>query len=231
MDLDQIAAQLASTLDDRRLSRGERRALADWIDDLASDADRAAVRRRAFDLARATLMDPESHAVLDWLEDLLRLVHPETSSRPGSVPVAEAHFSPGEACPRRIISLLDASREQVEICVFTITDDRITDALLAAHARSVRLRVITDNDKSSDEGSDVNRLSDAGIPVRVDRTEFHMHHKFALFDRSLLLTGSYNWTRSAFRFNDENLVLTGDPRFLVPFTSRFEQLWEKLGPA
>jgi cardiolipin hydrolase len=54
-----------------------------------------------------------------------------------------------------------------------------------------------------------------------------MHHKFALFDGSLLLTGSYNWTRSAASSNEENFIITGDLRFIKPFSELFEQLWQQ----
>ena len=40
-------------------------------------------------------------------------------------------------------------------------------------------------------------LAELGVAVRIDRSEHHMHHKFALFDDAILATGSYNWTRSA----------------------------------
>jgi mitochondrial cardiolipin hydrolase len=98
-----------------------------------------------------------------------------------------------------------------------------------AHRRGVNLRVITDNDKLFDEGSDIERLSSAGIPVRVDNTEYHMHHKFAIFDGTLLLNGSYNWTRSAALYNEENYILTGDQRLIRFFAELFNTLWEKFG--
>jgi phosphatidylserine/phosphatidylglycerophosphate/cardiolipin synthase-like enzyme len=112
--------------------------------------------------------------------------------------------------------------------VFTVTDDRISDAMLAAHKRGVRLRVITDNDKAFDLGSDVQRLGAAGVAVRVDRTQFHMHHKFALFDGRRLLNGSYNWTRGAARDNEENVVVTDDAALIAAFQGTFDQLWERL---
>ena len=51
-----------------------------------------------------------------------------------------------------------------------------------------------------------------------------MHHKFALFDGSPLLTGSYNRTRSAADSNEEDSTITGDSRFIRPFSEPFEQL-------
>jgi cardiolipin hydrolase len=113
--------------------------------------------------------------------------------------------------------------------VFTITDDRIASAILDAHRRGVAVRVVSDNDKAGDQGSDIERLLAAGIPVRLDRTEYHMHHKFAVFDNERLLTGSFNWTRGATDFNEENLIVTDDPRVVRPFAARFEKLWAKYG--
>ncbi len=141
----------------------------------------------------------------------------------------EVHFSPGETCLGAILDQLEGARRSIDVCVFTITDDRIARALLAAHERGIKLRVITDNDKANDEGSDIWKLERAGIPVRVDRTEWHMHHKFALFDGRIALTGSYNWTRGAARNNEENLVLCDDERFVTAFRREFEKLWKRLG--
>ena len=55
-----------------------------------------------------------------------------------------------------------------------------------------------------------------------------MHHKFAIFDNKTLLTGSYNWTRSAARNNEENFIVTADRLLVQRFDSEFEQLWQKL---
>ena len=55
-----------------------------------------------------------------------------------------------------------------------------------------------------------------------------MHHKFALADCAVLLTGSYNWTRSAASSNEENFLITGDRRFVDAFARQFEKLWKTL---
>jgi cardiolipin hydrolase len=121
-----------------------------------------------------------------------------------------------------------SGRHKVDICVFTITDNRISSAISDAHRRGVRVRIITDNDKVHDAGSDIQELASAGIPIKVDRTQYHMHHKFALFDGNRLLTGSYNWTRGAAEYNEENFVVTSNPDLVNPFNQVFEQLWQDL---
>jgi phosphatidylserine/phosphatidylglycerophosphate/cardiolipin synthase-like enzyme len=52
-----------------------------------------------------------------------------------------------------------------------------------------------------------------------------MHNKFAVVDGTILLTGSYNWTASAFRESHENLVVTSERRLVAAFKTRFEKLW------
>ena len=126
------------------------------------------------------------------------------------------------------MQLINAARTDLDICVFTITDDRLAEAILAAHQRKVAIRIITDNEKAFYPGSDIDRLQTAGIQLKVDQTPFHMHHKFALFDRQLLLTGSYNWTRGAARDNLENFIVTSERRLVEPFQDTFERLWKTI---
>jgi phosphatidylserine/phosphatidylglycerophosphate/cardiolipin synthase-like enzyme len=67
------------------------------------------------------------------------------------------------------------------------------------------------------------------VAVVADRSEAHMHHKFAIFDRTLLVNGSYNWTRSAQSSNSENLVVTAEKRLVDLFGRYFDRLWTQLG--
>ena len=91
----------------------------------------------------------------------------------------------------------------------------------------VRVRVVTDNDKSFDRGSDAARLRAAGIALATDQSDAHMHHKFAIVDESLLLTGSYNWTRSAYRENQENILVTEERTVVRSFQETFDALWRR----
>jgi len=52
-----------------------------------------------------------------------------------------------------------------------------------------------------------------------------MHHKFAIIDNRILLTGSYNWTFSANHRNDENLMVIDDPEIIEIFQNQFVNLW------
>ncbi len=228
MQPEDLQSILRQSLEDLLLSRGERQALRQVLDDLSPAPNEVAhLRRLIFETARAKVDQRDAGLVLDWLEEMMKLLQAQASADTEVLP-PESHFSPGDNCPQRIMQLINAARTDLDICVFTITDDRLSEAILAAHNRKVAIRIITDNEKAFDPGSDIDRLQAAGIQLKVDQTPFHMHHKFALFDRQLLLTGSYNWTRGAARDNLENFIVTSERRLVEPFQDVFERLWRTI---
>jgi cardiolipin hydrolase len=226
MDEQRLSEVLVSTLADRRLSRSERVALGAVLSELITTPHEIEVARsRTFALAHERARCSDDRAVIDWIEDVLKVIQSCHPPRPESL--HQVCFSPGPACVERIASLFDSCRQSAEVCVFTITDDRISSAILRAHERGVSVRIITDNAKSTDQGSDIDDLETAGIAVAVDDSAAHMHHKFAIFDDDIVATGSFNWTRSAADENQENLVVLDDTGVVRRFRTEFEALWRR----
>ena len=227
MDFDALDRSLRESAQDFTLDAGEKLQLRE----LGQQLDAARVRflrNRAFDIAReAMLATPaETLDVLRWLEQVVKTLDAANEAAPV---VSSAYFSPGDTCLRRLCDLMRGCRDTLDICVFTIADDRLTEAILDCHARGVQVRVVSDNDKQHDSGSDIDRLRARGVQVRVDDAPSHMHHKFALFDGRVLANGSFNWTRSATRDNDENLVVSDDANLVRVFGLQFGKLWQQFG--
>ena len=226
--IEDVLGLLRDSVEDLRLSDPERRQLAALLEASAADEDALRrVRNVAFDLVRERMRgQDEAMALLGWLERVSKALDLARAPGLSKVPT-EVWFSPGEDCREAVQRQLRLAKDSVDICVFTISDDRISEAVLAAHQRGVTVRILTDNDKRFDAGSDIDRLRRAGITVAEDSSPAHMHHKFALYDGRVLQTGSFNWTRSASRDNEENLLQTGDPAAVAPFSERFERLWQR----
>ena len=136
---------------------------------------------------------------------------------------ARIYFTPGPDCENNIIAGINAASRAIDVAVYSITNDRIVDSLLAAHRRGVRVRVISDKQQAAGRASLIGRIRDSGIPVVLNKRHKIMHHKFAIFDHRDIETGSYNWTSSATQSNAENCMFF--PEQNKEFTNQFKYLW------
>ncbi len=141
--------------------------------------------------------------------------------------MTKVYFSPENEAFEALLKNLSSCEETLDICVFTLSDNRITEALLKLKDEGVKVRIITDNEKRHDKGSDIQFIISKGIAVKADLGEAHMHHKFAIIDNTVSVTGSYNWTRSADGVNYENILITDDSDVAVAYKREFDKLWKK----
>ena len=139
----------------------------------------------------------------------------------------EAFFFPSEASERRLVNHLASAKTSMLICVFALTNDTLANAIRAARERGVDVKLIFDDEMMKMPGSDVKKLHDEGFPVRVDLDpKAHMHHKFVVIDDTVVITGSYNWTRQASNKNHENIVVFEDTEIAQKYIEEFNKLWE-----
>lgn len=172
---------------------------------------------------------------------------PEFKKLPLTGKIAEVVFFNGVAESDqksfdRFLSYVKSAKQTLDVCVFTLTDDEITRALLEAHyayerffcfielsfmyCSGVKVRLITDDEQCNTTGSDVKTLHEAGVPLRMDSSaQAHMHHKFAVLDKKVLINGSFNWTRQGHSLNRENVTITSKATFVRAFSQQFDLLW------
>ncbi|MEQ1586670.1 MAG: phospholipase D-like domain-containing protein [Cyclobacteriaceae bacterium] len=219
--MEEIIEHLKRSIEDDFLSKAERKSLKELVAKRPLDENQVNfLRSKIYELANQKVSPANYKFMVDWIKDAnSALISPAVST-------SDAYFSPGEECRNVIISQIKSAVKHLQICVFTISDDVITDAILTSHKRGTDIKIITDNDKSLDEGSDIEQIARQGIVVKMDRTPNHMHHKFMVVDGKTLITGSYNWTRSAARFNHENILLTREGGVVKSFLKEFDQLWK-----
>lgn len=136
----------------------------------------------------------------------------------------EVYFSPKGGCEKRIIELIDAAQESIDLAMYAFTNSKIAWALVRAHERNVKVRVLLDGQEAKDKYSKGVFLKKRGIFVVYDRMPGLMHNKFCIIDNKIVITGSYNWTATAEDKNEENLVVIHDPKVANTYKARFEYL-------
>jgi phosphatidylserine/phosphatidylglycerophosphate/cardiolipin synthase-like enzyme len=52
-----------------------------------------------------------------------------------------------------------------------------------------------------------------------------MHHKVIIIDGDIVITGSYNFTASAERTNDENVVIFHDTKIAAVYLAEFQRVY------
>jgi phosphatidylserine/phosphatidylglycerophosphate/cardiolipin synthase-like enzyme len=223
--MEELIEYLRKSIADEIFSKNEKRDFKTLLSQHILDEHQLTfLRSQIYAMANEHINANNYSFILEWIKTgISALTIPAPST-------ADAFFSPGDACRNVIIQQISSANSHLQICVFTISDDSITKSLLAAHQKGVHIKIITDNDKSLDVGSDIEQLAKAGIFVRMDTTPNHMHHKFMVADKGALITGSYNWTLSAARYNHENILITREPGIIKTFSRQFEQLWEVMEP-
>jgi len=216
---------LLKSLQDYKLDKTEKYIFNNFSETLEDD-QLSFIRNKAFELGRPYIQQGGEKAikVLNWIDKLVKSIQPKKRN---NVISSEACFSPGNSCRSKIINLINSATKSIDICVFTISDNNITKAILVAHHRGVAVTIISDNDKVNDKGSDINYLSEKGVEVILDVSPYHMHHKFSIFDSRILINGSFNWTRSASDVNEENIIITGEPELLDVFSKQFMTMKKK----
>ena len=85
--------------------------------------------------------------------------------------------------------------------------------------------MIVDDRMAQMTSSKAFKMTEEGVEVRMDQSQFHMHHKFALVDDQVLMSGSFNWTVQAQRSNRENLHISSDSSMISAFRGEFDRLW------
>ena len=153
---------------------------------------------RTFGAADAAVPDAAMtlSGVFDF-EPPLRYFH----NRDVDARVASGPVVPNTDLPATLVAYLDRAALSIDVATYQFTDEAIADALVRAHQRGVRVRLVMDADNVIASASNLSRLAAEGIGYLDDAANGQpssalMHDKFLVLDGSLVFTGSYNLTPS-----------------------------------
>ena len=181
---------------------------------------------KLFEVAAAKITDEHDKAIVLGLQKYVAAVQEDLlQPKPRYL---DAFFFPNERNIEKLVTYLTKATKSLKICVFNLTNDRLAQAIADAKKRGVDVRLISDDECMSNQGSDVSWLATQGVPVRTDdNPSFHMHNKFAIIDDTHLITGSFNWTVQAGKSNQENILVVDHPYYIEKYNAEFEGLWRQ----
>jgi phosphatidylserine/phosphatidylglycerophosphate/cardiolipin synthase-like enzyme len=136
-------------------------------------------------------------------------------------------FTPGQDCTSQLIRTINQAKSQILIQAYVFTSKSIADALIRAHKRGVQVEIIFDKNHCKNRHSLSERLIEQGIIVWIDAVPGIAHNKILITDKKKVVTGSFNFSRSAQHRNAENLIFIEDNKtveqYLQNWHSRLKQ--------
>ncbi len=185
-------------------------------------AERGELKARLFTEAKRLGTGGDGLRAIRWLETTFAQIEKY------SFRLHEVLFSPGQDIPQNIAFYLTQAKKCIDLCVYTISDENLSKCLRYVHDKGIKIRILTDNNKMRDAGSQIKELARHGIDVKIDNSRYHMHNKFGIIDNRIVFSGSYNWTYTAQAHNQENLILTTNFTIVHRFIDEFARLWEQM---
>ncbi|MFC1841607.1 phosphatidylserine/phosphatidylglycerophosphate/cardiolipin synthase family protein [Candidatus Dependentiae bacterium] len=174
------------------------------------------------------IVDSEQHC----LENIIKLEKLEKNV------VRTAFFSPNDDALGIILGLIDNENSSIKIATFFLTEDKIVDALIRAINRGIAVDLVAGSYVLSGKYSvGAKKLEAAGANIyaysppttRYKWIRGIMHNKFIVFGQNiyqkpLVLTGSFNLTHSAHTYNKENFTIFDNERLVNLYDKRFDYL-------
>ncbi len=116
-------------------------------------------------------------------------------------------FTPPTAtCGPMIADQINLAKSTVYMQAYGLTHPQIINALIKAKQRGVDVSVMLDRSNLTQKYSKMKELEAAGIKVVIDRVPGIAHNKIIIIDKTVTVTGSFNFTVNADTRNAENGV-------------------------
>jgi phosphatidylserine/phosphatidylglycerophosphate/cardiolipin synthase-like enzyme len=137
----------------------------------------------------------------------------------------ELGFSPKGESLQVVLNGISSAKESILVAAYSFTSKPVSEALLDAHKRRVKVAVVADQKGNSGRYTAVNFLANQGVPVRLNGNYAIMHHKFMVIDGTAIQIGSFNYSSAAVDKNAENVLLLKD---VSGIASRYAEEWNRL---
>lgn len=142
-----------------------------------------------------------------------------------SVPL-EVYFSPDDHVARRIVELLRGAQHSIYFMAYSFTANDFGEIIRQKARDGLTISGVMDESQvKSNKGTEFTPFTEAGLPVYLDgNADGLLHHKVFIIDEQIVITGSYNFSASAERTNDENVVIFFDSQIASQYLAEFRRV-------
>ena len=147
-----------------------------------------------------------------------------------------------------ISQMLDNATKSIDLALFVFSEQNIANTLQQKQAEGIEVRGVFDSSfayryysevldmlgvtlylrcqPEADNNPWTKPIDTVGVPAIAVGDK--LHHKFAVIDDRLIISGSQNWSQAANRNNDETLLAIDNPTVARHFVREFDRLYSSL---
>jgi len=137
-----------------------------------------------------------------------------------------SYFSPEDRPADAVADAVGQAQHSIRFMAFSFTDEALAQAMIERARAGVDVSGVIEKRGSETGYGQLLPLREAGIAVLPDGNPYVMHHKVIIIDEETVITGSYNFTGSAARDNDENLLIIHNPDIARLYLEEYERVRE-----
>lgn len=139
-------------------------------------------------------------------------------------------IGPSPTMEKAVVAFIGSASKTLDVCVYDLDLPEFAQALLDAHRRGVKVRVIVSEENAAKAYAVADQLAQMeklGLLTLAHNRSGLMHNKFMVADGERVWTGSYNLTRNCSRFNDNHAIVLESPELAENYEKEWQEIFEK----
>jgi phosphatidylserine/phosphatidylglycerophosphate/cardiolipin synthase-like enzyme len=147
-------------------------------------------------------------------------------AEPQPAEILAIYFTPPAGGASGLIKQIDGAKKSIKVMAYGFTATNLAEALVRAKRRGVDVGLIQDEKSAQNNRETLPILLAAGIDVRSDGKHAIQHNKVMLIDDDIVITGSYNFTKSAESRNAENIMIVRSSYAAKRYADNWKSHWD-----
>jgi phosphatidylserine/phosphatidylglycerophosphate/cardiolipin synthase-like enzyme len=147
-------------------------------------------------------------------------------AEPQPAEILAIYFTPPAGGAPGLIKQIDGAKKSIKVMAYGFTATNLAEALVRAKRRGVDVGLIQDEKSAQNNRETLPILLAAGIEVRSDGKHAIQHNKVMLIDDDIVITGSYNFTKSAESRNAENIMIVRSSYAAKRYADNWKSHWD-----
>lgn len=137
------------------------------------------------------------------------------------------YFAPENDTISPILKEIKAAEESIHFMAYSFTHDQLGDAMREQFQSGISVDGVFSARQYKSDGrySEYSSMKKSGLSVKLDNESGTMHHKVIIIDGETVITGSYNFSKSAEIRNSENLlIIKGNSNIARAYLDEFNRI-------